>query len=165
MRQGRRLWALRCQLCAEEAAEPAIDASRLAAEKAQFEELGFCVVKQALDERQMARIEQELAQFIAETMPGQPGPWDGKSYTCEVPGDHSTVWRISPLNTPFLDHLGATLLTTIWETMFGAKVAGPPASQFFDKTPGGSNYTPAHQDGGFSMREYSNGLLHAETVF
>ena len=60
----RRLRALRCQLCAEEAAEPAIDASRLAAEKAQFEELGFCVVKQALDERQMARIEQEGAGVI-----------------------------------------------------------------------------------------------------
>jgi phytanoyl-CoA hydroxylase len=124
--------------------------------KSQFETDGFALLEQVLDSGEMARIEHELARFVQEDMPAGRGPWDGKIYTCEVEGDLSTVWRISPLNTPYLDQLGSTTLTTIWQTMFGVASAGAPASQFFDKFPRGTKDTPAHQDGGFTLPRVLN---------
>ena len=80
------------------------------------------------------------------------------NHTCEVPGDLSTVWRISPVSVPHFLELSGGRLRSLWETCFRAQAVEPvPTPQFFDKYPNGTKHTPAHQDGGFTMPRVTNG--------
>jgi hypothetical protein len=124
---------------------------------ASFDRDGFLRVEGVFSALEMDRIEDELARYIAETMPSQSGPWDGKNHTCEVPGDLSTVWRISPVSCPHFLELSAGPLRSLWEQAFRAEAAEVPTPQFFDKYPNGTKDTPAHQDGGFNLPRVVNG--------
>ena len=129
-----------------------------AAARDRFEKQGFVLVENVFDDAQMSKIEAALARHVAEVLPSQTGPWDGKNYTCEVAGDMSTVWRISNLDVdPFFAKLGSTVCS-VWEAAFGLKAAGSCAgSQFFNKPPGGTKVTPPHQDGGYWLPRVANG--------
>jgi phytanoyl-CoA hydroxylase len=118
---------------------------------------GFVRVPGVFSAEGMDRIEDELSRYIAEVMPSQPGPWDGKNHTCEVPGDLSTVWRISPVAVPHFIELAGGPLRELWEACFEQRAASVPTPQFFDKYPQGTKHTPAHQDGGFSLPRVLNG--------
>ncbi len=118
---------------------------------------GFVRVRGVFSADAMDRIEDELARYIAEVMPSQPGPWDGKNHTCEVPGDLSTVWRISPVEVPHFIELSGGPLRELWDACFQQRAASVPTPQFFDKFPNGTKITPAHQDGGFTLPRVLNG--------
>eukprot|EP01052_Picozoa_sp_SAG31_P027332 SAG31_NODE_2549_length_5519_cov_2.816605_6_plen_365_part_00 len=122
-----------------------------------FERDGCVRVAGVFGPAEMGRIEDELARYMAEEMPSQPGPWDGKNHTCEVPGDLSTVWRISPVEVDHFLELSGGVLRDLWEALFKAKAASVPTPQFFDKYPNGTKHTPPHQDGGFTMPRVLNG--------
>ena len=118
---------------------------------------GFLRVPGFFSADAMDRIEDELGRYIAEVMPSQPGPWDGKNHLCEVPGDLSTVWRISPVEVPHFIELSRGPLRELWEACFQQRAASVPTPQFFDKYPNGTKSTPAHQDGGFTLPRVLNG--------
>ena len=122
-----------------------------------FHANGFVRVPAVFSAGAMDRIEDELARYIAEVMPSQPGPWDGKNHTCEVPGDLSTVWRISPVEVPHFIELAGGPLRELWEACFGTHADSVPTPQCFDKYPDGTKTTPANQDGGFSLPRVLNG--------
>ena len=130
-----------------------------AAKQSQFRDVGFVVLESAFTAEQMARLEQDLQAYIAEDMPAQAGNWDGTRYLAEAPGDLSTVWRISPLSTPLIDALGANECTALWEAVFGVEAVpySSKLAQFFDKCPGGTKTTPAHQVRGKSARDHVSG--------
>lgn len=122
-----------------------------------FQADGFVRVPGVFSATAMDRIEDELARYIYEVMPSQPGPWDGKNHTCEVPDDLSTVWRISPVEVPHFIELAGGVLRELWETCFQQRAGLVPTPQYFDKYPLGSKSTPPHQDGGFTLPRVVNG--------
>ena len=144
-----------------------LDTERL---RAEYEQHGVVCVPGVFSELEMTEIEEQLAAYQRDVMPGEPGPWDGHNFSCATPGDLSTVWRITNLqNGPsFFARLQSERLRPLFEVAVGAQAAPieetATAIQFFDKVPGAPLDTPMHQDGGFTVPHITNGVFELAQV-
>ena len=115
-----------------------------------FEKDGFVLVPNFCSREELATIEFELARFVGNVMPGLP-PAD---VFHEDRDDPSTLKQIQRMHQH--DEFFASFVKNQPRTL-AEELLGEPVKiknlQFFNKPPGKSKATPAHQDGQYFMLE------------
>ena len=130
------------------------DEQRWKAVAAEYREVGFVVVRQLLSGAELAHLRGAVEDYIRDTVPTK----DRAHVFLPEDGDLSTLqYFSSPHEHPYLDsfpqhprwrHLAAACLGEPFgdETEGSISGKGRPQIQYFNKVPGHSLPTPAHQD-------------------